>query len=98
MPTPSNPFRAVFAIAKASLIAMLRSPTAIVFSILFPVIFVVVFGSITDVGALTFKLAAAPQCDTFNPIYREIKHIPNLSINETPANIEQLTDDLIRQG
>lgn len=94
MPAASNPFRAVFAIAKASLMAMLRSPTAIVFSILFPVIFVVVFGSITDVGALTFKLAAAPKCDTANPIYRAINNIPNLTITEQAGTIDQLMEDL----
>jgi len=94
MPASYSPMRAVFAIGKASFLAMLRSPTSIVFSILFPVIFVVVFGSINDVGALTFKLAVAPGSDTTNVIYRQIKNIPNLTIKTDAITVEKQTEDL----
>lgn len=94
MPASYSPVRAVFSIGKASFLAMLRSPTSIVFSILFPVIFVVVFGSINDVGALTFKLAVAPGCDTANSIFSEIKNIPHLTIKNDAATPEQQTEDL----
>jgi ABC-2 type transport system permease protein len=48
MPRHRIQLNAAFALAKASLTAMLRSPTSVVFSLLFPIIFIVVFGSMVD--------------------------------------------------
>jgi len=47
--------RAMLAITKASFRALLRSPSAIVFSVLFPLIFILVFGFIGGGGRMTFK-------------------------------------------
>jgi len=63
------------AIARASLISMLRSPTAVVFSLLFPVIFIVVFGSMVNNADLKIKIALAPDCDTTNIVYETISGI-----------------------
>jgi ABC-2 type transport system permease protein len=70
-----NNLAASWAIARASLISMLRSPTAVVFSLLFPVIFIVVFGSMVDNASLKMKIAFAPQTDTSNTVYRTISGI-----------------------
>ncbi len=75
--------RATFALAKASLIAMLRSPTSMVFSLIFPVIFIVVFGSMVDTTVVPLKVALAPGCDTDNVIYRAMASIQNISIDTT---------------
>ena len=45
-----NQFQATMAIARASLTSILRSPSAVVFSLLFPLIFIVVFGFIGGGG------------------------------------------------
>jgi ABC-2 type transport system permease protein len=64
--------RAALAIARGSLLAMLRSPTSVVFSILFPVIFIIVFGSIGDPADLKIKIAIDPHSDTSNLIYQSL--------------------------
>jgi ABC-2 type transport system permease protein len=75
MPERYNNLSASLAIARASLISMLRSPTAVVFSLLFPVIFIVVFGSMVDNASVKMKIAFAPDCDTSNIVYRTISGI-----------------------
>jgi ABC-2 type transport system permease protein len=75
MPDRYNNLSASFAIARASLISMLRSPTAVVFSLLFPVIFIVVFGSMVDNASVKMQIAFAPDCDTGNMVYRTISGI-----------------------
>ncbi len=88
-----NQLSAVLAIAKASFLAMLRSPTSVVFSILFPVIFIVVFGSMLDT-TLNFKLAAAPSCDTANPVYNAIKSISRITIADSGQSAATQLDEL----
>jgi ABC-2 type transport system permease protein len=66
--------RAMFAITKASLRAMLRSPSSIIFSILVPFIFILVFGFIGDNGGMpVYKIAIDKDCDTTNALYDSIK-------------------------
>jgi ABC-2 type transport system permease protein len=70
-----NNRRAAWAIARASLISMFRSPTAVVFSLLFPIIFIVVFGSMVTNADLKIKIAVAPGSDTSNIVYNIISGI-----------------------
>ncbi len=85
--------RAAFALAKASLIAMARSPTSIVFTLLFPVIFIVVFGSMVDNTIVRIKLSLAPSCDTNNVVYNAITKIDNITIDTTITS-DKATDAL----
>ena len=65
---------AMLAITKASLKAIFRSPSAVVFSFIFPFIFILVFGFIGDSGGRrSFKIALQPGCDTANSLYEAIK-------------------------
>jgi ABC-2 type transport system permease protein len=80
MQIPYSQARASLAVAKASLLAMVRSPTSVVFSILFPIIFIVVFGSIADPGALSIKVGMDPRSDTSNLIYRSLVKIEMIHI------------------
>jgi len=91
MPKPFSQLSAAFAIGKASFLAMLRSPTSVVFSILFPVIFIVVFGSIVDTGAFNIAISMQPGCDTANPVYQGIKAVPTITIkqNNVKANLQE---------
>src|ERR1700744_1977654 len=60
MPDKYNQFKAALVITKASLLATLRSPTSVVFSFLFPVIFVTVFGAMVDNTAVKIKMVMLP--------------------------------------
>jgi ABC-2 type transport system permease protein len=74
--------RATFAIAKASLRSMLRSPSAVVFTLAFPLIFIIVFGFIGN-GGIKVDVGLKPGCDTTNQIYFAIQQVPMLRlINE----------------
>ena len=67
--------RATLTLSKYSLIATLRSPTSVVFSLAFPIFFIIVFGSLVGDGGGPIKVAVAPGCDTVNPIYKAIGRI-----------------------
>jgi len=87
--------KAIFIISKYSLLAMLRSPTSIVFSLLFPIIFITVFGSIDPGKPPIMKLAVAPGCDTSNVIYSAIEKINTINLVKGSAAEEQ-SDNLQR--
>src|ERR1017187_3126152 len=74
---------ASFALAKAGLIATLRSPTSVVFSLLFPIIFIVVFGSMVNTTVVHLKVAFAPECDTGNIVYKSILKIENIQVDSS---------------
>ena len=66
--------RAMLAITKASLRAIFRSPSAVVFSFVFPFIFILVFGFIGNGGGVpVYKIAIDKNCDTTNALYDSIK-------------------------
>ncbi len=96
MSHPVSQFKAALAVSRYSLLAMLRSPTSIVFSLLFPIIFIVVFGSINVNGPQPIKVAMAANSDTANVMYRAIKAIPNISLVRGESAQEQEED--LRKG
>lgn len=64
----------MWAITKGSLRAMLRSPSAIIFTFLFPFIFILVFGFIGNSGGVpVYKVVLAPGSDTANAFYDSLK-------------------------
>ena len=64
----------MLAITKASLRAIFRSPSAVVFSFVFPFIFILVFGFIGNGGGVpVYKIAIDKNCDTTNALYDSIK-------------------------
>jgi ABC-2 type transport system permease protein len=75
MATYSNA-RAMRALIKASLQAIFRSPSAIVFSIAFPLIFILVFGFLGNSRGYSIKIAAAPGSDTSNVIFSILHKVP----------------------
>ena len=84
--------RAMWAITKGSLKAIVRSPSAVIFSLAFPLIFVLVFGFIGGNGMVSFKIAIDKSADTTNPIYLAIKSVPGISLINKPEL--ELTTDL----
>jgi ABC-2 type transport system permease protein len=86
---PYSNFNATLAIAKASFRSILRSPSAVVFTLLFPLIFILVFGFIGG-GGLTIDVGVAKTCDTKNPLFDSLKHskIIHMIQNESTADMK----------
>src|SRR3954454_13695413 len=72
-------FRAMLAVTKASLRAIFRSPSTVVFSLGFPIIFILVFGSIGDSG-FSMNVGVSPKSDTMNPIYYGMKSMKGIKV------------------
>jgi len=67
--------KATLVLSKYSLLATLRSPTSVVFSIAFPIFFIIIFGSLVGDKGGPIKVAVSPGCDTANPIYKTVEGI-----------------------
>lgn len=65
--------RAMRALTKASLQSLFKSPSAIVFSIAFPMVFILVFGFLGGGSNVNLKLAPALGSDTTNELYHVLK-------------------------
>lgn len=84
--------RAMLAITKGSLRAIFRSPSAVVFSIAFPLIFILVFGFVGSGGRISVAVAFDQRSDTANPIYPVIKNIAGIRVS--PKTGDALREDL----
>lgn len=80
MATPYNQSKALWAITKGSFKAIFSNPSAIVFSILFPVIFIMIFGAFGDRGFTRHYIAIDPGSDTNNVIYDSLVSSPFIRI------------------
>jgi ABC-2 type transport system permease protein len=88
--------KAMLAITKASLRAIFRSPSAVVFSFVFPFIFILVFGFIGDGGgAPVYKLVIDKDCDTANVLYDSIRMSNRIRIMRF-ATDEELKKNLVK--
>jgi ABC-2 type transport system permease protein len=85
-------FRAMLAITKGSLRAIFRSPSAVVFSIAFPLIFILVFGFIGGGSRISLNVAFDRNTDTANPVYAAIIKIAG--INVVKEDDKELHEDL----
>jgi ABC-2 type transport system permease protein len=87
---PYKNTRATLAITKASLRSIFRSPSAVVFSLLFPLIFIVIFANVGG-GAVKVDVAVTPNSDTLNPIYQALQHskVVSLIINQSKADMQK---------
>ena len=88
-----NNLTALKAITKASLLAILKTPQTIIFSLFFPLIFVFIFGAFGDGGAIKYKIAFAPLSDTNNILYAQIKASPFFVVKEfvtTKDNVKKI--------
>ena len=86
----------MLAIAKGGFRSILRSPSAVVFSLGFPMVFILVFGFIGGGGGgPLFKLVLEKGSDTLNPIYAQLKQIPNFRFitGKTDAEVD---NDMIK--
>jgi ABC-2 type transport system permease protein len=82
MNRPANQLKAAFTISKFSLLATLKSPTSIVFSLLFPIIFITVFGSMVGDKAPVMKVVISAETDTAGILYKAIAKNPSISLQK----------------
>jgi ABC-2 type transport system permease protein len=80
MPQPYSQLKAMMAITKASLKGVFRSPSAVIFSFVFPLIFILVFGFIGSSGRVSVRVAFDPASDTSNKVYKGLNSISELSV------------------
>ena len=73
-------FRAMLAITRASFRGSLRSPSAIIFTIVFPLVFIAVFGFIRP-GNIKIDVGVKQGCDTTGIIFQSLKNIPGLILH-----------------
>jgi ABC-2 type transport system permease protein len=77
---PYSQARALWAITKASFKAIFANPSAIIFSILFPIIFVMIFGAFGRGGGVLYRIALTPGSDTNSVFYQGMKQTPVIRI------------------
>ncbi|MBL7703342.1 MAG: ABC transporter permease [Ferruginibacter sp.] len=88
--------RAMLAITKGSLRAIFRSPSAVVFSFVFPFIFILVFGFIGNGGGVpVYKIAIDKNSDTANALYDSIKASKRIKIVQFNTG-EELRSSLLK--
>lgn len=70
----------MLAITKASFRAILRSPSTVIFSIFFPLVFILVFGFIGAGGSTTYSVVLAPGSDTSNAVVDSLKQLSYIKL------------------
>lgn len=75
---------------------MLRSPISVVFSLLFPVIFVVVFGNMVNNNAVHLRVDVSPGCDTLNMLFRQAEKIPVIDLSTGEDSLAM--QDALKKG
>ena len=86
-----NQWKAMLAISKASLTSIFRSPSAVIFSFLFPIIFILVFGFLSS-SSPVIKIVFDPASSNNNDLYMSIIEKKNLKI--IVATREKALDEL----
>lgn len=85
----------MWAITKASLRGIFKSPQAIFFSLFFPIVLIMVFGALGGNGSITLDVAFDAQSDSTNAIYYSIQNSHVFDVAKgTPAELE----DKLKKG
>ena len=90
MSKPYNNTKATLALAKASFRSIMRSPSAVVFTLAFPLIFILVFGFLGGSG-VKVELAIAPGSDLQNPVIQGLEQLSMVHLikNKDTAEISK---------
>lgn len=85
-----NNTKATLALAKASFRSITRSPSAVVFTLAFPLIFILVFGFLGG-GGVKLDLAVAPGSDMQNPVIIALQHtsVVHLITDKSEVELQQ---------
>lgn len=87
--------RALRSLIKASLRSITKSPSAIVFTIAFPLVFILVFGFLGEGSGFSIRVATAPGSDTANMAYSILHKVPVL---KWVARDSAETNKLLKNG
>ncbi|MBC7948189.1 MAG: ABC transporter permease [Chitinophagaceae bacterium] len=93
MSKPYNQAQALWAITRASFKAIFNQPTAVVFSLLFPIIFILIFGAFGSGGGVSYRIAVEPGSDTTNRFFVALKNNPQIRVvrfKDTAAMYKEL--------
>ena len=84
-------FQAFLAVTKAALRSIMKSPSSVVFTIAFPLIFILVFGFLGDGAKYNIKVGIAPNSDTMNPVYAGLHFVDMVKFinSESPEQQKQ---------
>lgn len=85
----------MMAVTKASLTAIFKSPQSVTFSLFFPIILIVIFGSLARGGGISVDVAFEKGTDTTSLLYQALTHTPTLHIED--RNKKDVENDL-RKG
>lgn len=88
--------RAMRALIKASLQAMFKSPSAIIFTIAFPLTLIVVFGFLRSGSGFSISVASAPGSDTTSEAYHTLRYVD--AIKWVATHDTGGVDKLLQQG
>ena len=89
-----NQWTAMWAICKATLRAIFKSPQAIFFSLFFPIVLIMVFGALAGGGGKAYDVAFDHKSDTLSNIYFFIKSNSLFDVHQ--GNEEELLDRLMK--
>ena len=93
MTTNYSQMKAMLAITKGSFKAQLRSPSAIVFGFVFPMMFILMFGFMGG-GGPSVRIAISKNSDTANMMYTVLKQMKNIII--VSKSEDEIKEDLSR--
>ncbi len=83
--------RAMRSLIKASLQAIFKSPSAVFFAFAFPMVFILVFGTMGGGSSFSIRVAAAPGSDTSSSLYAILHQVPVLKwVNKDSAEINKM--------
>lgn len=97
MPKPYSQLKAMLAVTKASLRATFKSPQSIFFGLFFPIVLIVIFGSIGKGGTASVDVAFEKNTDSLNVLYQSLTHHPVLHFVEVRKKEIDVEDEL-RKG
>jgi ABC-2 type transport system permease protein len=88
MPQQYSQLKAFSAVTKAALRSIAKSPSAVVFTIAFPLVFILVFGFLGDGGGYNIKIGITQAADKANPIYFGLSQIEMIKIQAGKTDAE----------
>jgi ABC-2 type transport system permease protein len=90
MNKPYSNINATLALAKASFRSIMRSPSAVVFTLAFPLIFILVFGFLGG-GGIKVDLAVSATSDLGNPVIKALEKVSVVRLvkGKNPADIRE---------
>ncbi len=93
--TPYSQKTALFALIRASFRAIFANPSGLVFSVAFPILFVLIFGAFRGEKGAVFQVVIEKGSDTTHPIYKSIVESPFINVIQIDDATE-LRKELIR--